>query len=490
MESTAAVDPQMAPPADPDRPGPRPPSPSTGRQTAEFLVVLLVGILFTRTFAAEAYIVPTGSMAPTLLGMHRDIACRNCGLTFALGTDEEGRSGRPACPNCGHAGEGLEGVDATGDRLLVQKFLFDLRSPRRWEAAVFQNPNEPEEAYVKRVVGLPGESVLIRGGDVYVDGTIARKTLSEQRAVRIPVYDHDFVPADADRYPRWVFRHGGGRLRFPSGWKPDGRRFVRDETTSGADLIDWLEYRHWEPDRGTYGPIRDFLPYNGVDLPGRHRVHDLMVEARVGVGPGVRAVVVRVGGGTSDVFLISIPVDGSGPVEVRRNGQFVPLEGAGPGLSSSSGSARVEASVMDHRLTVAVDGAPLFAPLDYDDPRDGPESPVSPVGVGVLGPGRAEVAGLKVWRDVYYTDALAGAPRRPFGVDEPYALGPGEFFVLGDNSPVSNDSRFWPESPVVRREAFLGRPFLVHLPSRAVPLEVFGREVYWIPDPREIRYIR
>ena len=69
-------------------------------------------------------------------------------------------------------------------------------------------------------------------------------------------------------------------------------------------------------------------------------------------------------------------------------------------------------------------------------------------------------------------------------------LGADEYFVLGDNSPVSNDSRFWNDGPVVRGSMFLGRPFLVHLPGQVVPLKVFGRSVCWVPDPRQIRYIR
>ena len=106
------------------------------------------------------------------------------------------------------------------------------------------------------------------------------------------------------------------------------------------------------------------------------------------------------------------------------------------------------------------------------------------------GAGSVVVGDLRVYRDVHYTSSLANIPRRPFGVDSPYLLGPDEFFVLGDNSPVSNDSRFWTASPVVRGELFLGKPFLVHLPGQVVPLKVFGRSVYWVPDPREIRYIR
>ena len=55
---------------------------------------------------------------------------------------------------------------------------------------------------------------------------------------------------------------------------------------------------------------------------------------------------------------------------------------------------------------------------------------------------------------------------------------------------MSNDSRFWGNSPVVRGSLLVGKPFLVHLPGQVVPLEVFGRSVYWVPDPRKIRYIR
>jgi signal peptidase I len=473
------------------------PGPREGirRQTVEFLLLLGIGILLLRTFAAEAYVVPTGSMAPTLLGFHKELTCPNCRYPFVLGMDDQGRIGRPICPNCGKQDgmQDLAAVECNGDRLLVQKFLFDIRRPRRWEVAVFQSPAEPDQAYVKRVVGLPGETIQIVDGDVYIDGKIARKTLQEQRAMRILVFDNDFVPGDADRFPRWRFRVDRSRRATPSGWRAEGSRFVREPVEDVGDRVDWLEYLHFDPDRSRYGPIRDYCPYNGGDIRGENVVTDLMVEADVSVRPDAKSLAIRLDHG-GDHFQVTLPVDGRGRPEVSRNGRSLEVANARGGLASSPKDspkfARLVVSTIDRRLTVALDDIPLFDPIDFERARaPGYGPPGSPVALGISS-GSMEVRRLRIDRDLFYTGNLAVGPRRPFAVDTPYVLGEGEFFVLGDNSPVSNDSRFWESSPVVKRDQFLGKPFLVHLPGQVCPLRVFGRPLGWIPDPREIRYIR
>jgi signal peptidase I len=335
--------------------------------------------------------------------------------------------------------------------------------------------------------------VQIRRGDVYINGRIATKSLAEQRAMRIPVYDNNFRPKDADRYPRWLFRSFGPSGGSPTSWRADGTRFARDAAPGiSHERVDWLEYRHWQPERATYGPVRDFTPYNGGDVSSDNRVDDLMLEARLAVDPEVQAVRVRLGVG-DDRWEVSIPVDRRSAPEVRRCGQVVEITPGRAVLASArkpeSKPVLLEASWMDRRLTVALDGVLLFDPIDLKDARSYVPF-ANPIGVGIVGSGGIEVFDVQVFRDVYYTDALANAPRKPFGVGTPFELGAGEYFVLGDNSPVSNDSRFWTESPVVHEDRLVGKPFLVHLPSQVVPLRVFGRELYWIPDVHEIRYIR
>lgn len=152
-------------------------------------------------------------------------------------------------------------------------------------------------------------------------------------------------------------------------------------------------------------------------------------------------------------------------------------------------SLALEATVVDRRVQVAINGRLLFDPFDYDNPLASGLASESPVALGVRG-GALEVDDLRIYRDIYYTSSLANTPRHSQGMATDVRLGQDEYFVLGDNSPVSNDSRFWNEGPVVRGSMFVGRPFLVHLPGQVIALDVFGRSVCWVPDPRRIRYIR
>jgi signal peptidase I len=128
-------------------------------------------VLVVRPFLYEAFIVPTNSMAPTLVGIHWQDLCPECGQPN-YGTVEDERYAllnppQMICDNFHVApAPNVEKRVHPADCFLVAKFL----APRRWDLVAFQYPGDPQELYAKRLVGLPGERIHIKDGFVWVNG--------------------------------------------------------------------------------------------------------------------------------------------------------------------------------------------------------------------------------------------------------------------------------------------------------------------------------
>jgi signal peptidase I len=111
---------------------------STAREYFESIVVAVILALFIRTFVVQAFKIPTGSMEENLL---------------------------------------------IGDHLLVNKFVFGqtasgleqsllpITTIERGDVIVFKFPVEPERDFIKRVIGLPGETVEVRDRKIFINGT-------------------------------------------------------------------------------------------------------------------------------------------------------------------------------------------------------------------------------------------------------------------------------------------------------------------------------
>jgi signal peptidase I len=110
---------------------------STAREYFESICVAVILALFVRTFVVQAFKIPTGSMENNLL---------------------------------------------IGDHLLVNKFVFaptvtglerallPIDPIRRGDIIVFKYPEDPERDFIKRTIGLPGETIEMRNKTIYVDG--------------------------------------------------------------------------------------------------------------------------------------------------------------------------------------------------------------------------------------------------------------------------------------------------------------------------------
>jgi signal peptidase I len=101
------------------------------------LVALALVFFVIRPFVLQAFYIPSSSMFPTLYG------------------EEHGRK----------------------DRVLVSKYLYKLGSPHRGDIIVFHAPkaalqNSPPQDYIKRLIGLPGDLIEVRGHHAYVNGKL------------------------------------------------------------------------------------------------------------------------------------------------------------------------------------------------------------------------------------------------------------------------------------------------------------------------------
>ena len=274
-----------------------------GRDSIEsFVVVLLAFLLWS--IEAEGFVIPTGSMAPTLMGRHKEITCPECGYVYTVNADREAepdRTGRATgpriawgtCENCRFETAVADAPSFSGDRIYVMKEGVSLPFVaqagrvrlRRWDVAVFKLPEEPDIRYIKRLVGMPDEVLRIRGGDVWVGsrddpGAFERplRPLEHQQAMQVMVYDDCHRPASLDADPSWR-RWSPAE---PGAWSEAvPGTFVPDAASPGWSE---LRYRHlvpspdqWDAIRKGQGPapprarlITDFSSYN-TDLAARDR---------------------------------------------------------------------------------------------------------------------------------------------------------------------------------------------------------------------------
>jgi signal peptidase I len=294
------------------------------RELLETVVFVVVLVLLLKTFVAEAFVIPTGSMADTLLGYNKEVTCPKCGVTFPVNCSEEVEkktTGRPltkcTCFNCRYridfdAEEEAKKADpiypwrkpqtSSGDRVLVAKANNDLFTPYKpLDVVVFKYPEKPQENFVatnfiKRLIGLPEQVIGIYYGDIYVAEkadvlkALARKGLSldptdfEQGIdVRKRVYKDRFKelleegdpcfrllrkpPAKADAMKRPVYDadHPATDLKaegFPDRWAPEMDNADADEFTAKAYRAKRARAAR---DPGAWKPDK----MNGFTCPGR-----------------------------------------------------------------------------------------------------------------------------------------------------------------------------------------------------------------------------
>ncbi len=349
----------------------------TFRELVESIVIAFALAFVFKAYSAEAFVIPTGSMATTLLGRHKDVTCPRCGFSFQVGAsceeDEKAQRARhevlllektlaqltsqgasPAqqqeirrrlalarrqaenflvaagqCPNCRYWAltdqrawallpnsvqkllpeKPTDEPSYDGDRIIVTKF----GKFRRWDVVVFHYPEEAQTNYIKRLVGLPGEVLRIKDGDLYARPLedeqapfrILRKPLSKVLAMLRVVYHNDYVPR--------IGGTEGGETIYRRGWPPRWN-------VAPADFHRWV-----------YDPVQNSQGWLPLDLV--RQSHGLLPSEAAPQGRQVAQRNQRLwpteykapGTWTPDELFRRFSTDGSSPQEVwLRYRHFVP----------------------------------------------------------------------------------------------------------------------------------------------------------------------
>lgn len=258
------------------------------RETVESIAMAVILALLFRGFVAEAFVIPTGSMAPTLMGRHKDVECPECGKWYATGASSERSSDgaltgqhvtTTTCPICRYTQrldlfQEPDDRSFSGDRIIVSKFAYELGDPARWDVIVFKFPGEATINYIKRLIGLPGETIRICGGNIYVKKNeesvfrIARKPAGRLNAMLQLVDDSDHIPprlAKVGWPTRW--QEWPAPDNAAAAWKTadHGRSFSIEPQEKEV----WLRYRHIVPSPEDWEAImQDKLPADAQSRRG------------------------------------------------------------------------------------------------------------------------------------------------------------------------------------------------------------------------------
>ncbi|MCA9149748.1 MAG: signal peptidase I [Planctomycetales bacterium] len=444
------------------------------REAVESIVVAIVLAFLFRAFEAEAFVIPTGSMAPTLQGRHKDLNCPECGFLYRTGAtaDMDGLTDNVQavkCPMCFYTvaidPRNPQHKSHSGDRILVNKFAYEapFGEPDRWDVIVFKYPGNAKQNYIKRLVGLPHETIRIRHGDIFVqdngaDATDDKFHIARKSHEKIPYLLQDVHDT---AYQSETLKAVG----WPLNWQPGDGSSAWQSPDAGATYecpatpeVSWLNFRQHELTFDMWDavlqikahnqqvnseqvrtiPVTDFYAYNAhsdgsfarYSHPrpmGDHWVGDLAVDADFEIqGDTGQVAFDLIEGGRHHQCVVDVA---TGKLTLQINeGQFAFSNDAGEQWQVVSadttikgpGNYRLRFANLDDELHVWINDSYVTfdRPTTYQSPES--ERPVwssadpgdmQPVRVGVSRT-PVKVNQLRVLRDIYYiaTNSTSDSP--------------------------------------------------------------------------------
>jgi len=369
------------------------------RDNIEAVAVAIATIVLFKYFVVEAYKIPTGSMQPTLMG---------------------------------NAETGIF------DRVIVDKFSYHFRDPERFEIAVFNYPLDSSKNFIKRIIGMPGEELEIRGGDPWIrpegaeDFTILRRPRSIQDAQLRRLDTAGEWKMSTGTAGRWKIKSGSSGDEFSATGRGEAT-FPRTYESIRDNYVDGYP----EGIKDKIITLKKGSNFNDVsDLRARCEVRadagcrEVVIELHEGrrrfrfilPGPAApaneRARIIAAGLHSDDLEVVAADMANGDPARLTTGDRY-----------------EVEVENLNDRLALRIDGEEV-ASAEIPPAPDRARSKVT-LRIEASEGSTTAVEDMKVWRDIYYTfDPTRQKVSR-------WTIPPGNYVVLGDNSQDSSDGRDW-----------------------------------------------
>ena len=477
------------------------------RENIESILIAVALAFVLRIFVVEAFKIPTGSMAPTLLGVHKDVKCPNCNWKFKSNHNNN----YVKCSNCFYKIHISDNGNRGGSRILVNKFSYDFGKPRRWDVAVFKYPfgdvacmscgfsssqsmmcekctNSPKienffkskvNGFFKRSFGINQyHKVVCKScntvGAIFCEQCgstnvhVVRKNyikrligLPEEKlqVVNGDIYINDkiarkpekvqdalWVPVFDSNYP--------AKQEIIENWEAqDGNWDISKEQLHliKPDGIEQKSYITFKRD------ITDNSVYNSEITDTVSADVMLAFDVVATGGNGGILILLEENGKTYEIFIRS---------RGEKKESYVKISGSivasnADAFVESEKVSRVEFSNADNEIILKLNDSVVFSHT-YDTELSSLDGYTKSSKLKFGGRNTDAVfKNILVSRDVYYSES------GEWGTYNPVEIGEKQFFFLGDNSRNSNDSRYWkfvPESNMV------GRAFMVFWPLRTIKI--------------------